>query len=105
MNPKAELDNTARLQQMKINTRLVALETAMKIMNAPNYSALMYKNDPDNPGGDSVPEIVGGKVDIITLLAMALEVESYILGNIEAETKEALEKAAMKFNAPKIVRP
>lgn len=105
MNPKAELDNVARLQQMKINTRLVSLETAMKLFNTPNYSLVSYKNDPANPSGDSIPSMTGGTVDVITLLATAKEVEDYILGNIEAESKEALAKAAEAFNKPKIVRP
>ena len=81
---KQDLDNLARAQQMKINARLTALQCAQTLMAAPLY---------------------GGTLDHITLIAMSQDIESYILGDIEDETKKALEAAAAKLNAPRIVRP
>lgn len=88
---KEKLDMQARAQQMKINTRLTALQTALSIMQAPNYSFYDYNNDTQKS------ERVGGDVDHLTLLAMATDIEKYILGEIEQETKEALEQ----LNKPK----
>lgn len=73
---KEKLEQAAKLQQMNINTRLVALETGLKIMHTPNYS---------------------GVIDHITLLAYAQEIEGYILGTIEDDTKKILEE----LNKPK----
>ncbi len=87
-NPRAELDNLAKLQQMKINARLVSLETSLKLMHHQNY--------PD--GG-------ANKVDAVTLIAQATMFEEYILGAIEDESKKALDEAAKKLGAPRIVRP
>lgn len=88
-NPRAELDQLARLQQMKINARLTALQCAQTLMGTPGYKEASVAN----------------AVDMITLLATATEIENYILGNIEKESVEALETAAAKLNGPKIVRP
>lgn len=90
VNPRAELDNLAKLQQMKINARLVSLETSLKLMYHQGYEGV--------PGG-------ANKIDAITLLAQAQMIEQYILGGIEKETTEALENAAKKLGAPRIVRP
>ena len=90
---------------MKVQARQFAATMALELMKAPNYSAVAYKNDPAVAGGDSVPSFVGGKVDHITLLAMAGDIEKYVLGDLEEEAKAAIEAAAKGFNAPKIVRP
>lgn len=89
INPKAELDQIARFQQMKINARLTALQAAQTLMGTPGYKESGAANN----------------VDMVTLLATASEIEGYILGNIEKESLEALENAAAKLNGPKIVRP
>lgn len=73
---KEKLDMQARAQQMKINTRLTALQSAHTIMGNTNYS---------------------GAHDPIALIAMASEIEGYILGQIEEETKAVLEA----LNKPK----
>ena len=91
---KEKLDMQARAQQMKINTRLTALQTALSIMQAPNYSVFVHAPDIE-------PKIVGGQTDHLTLLAMAVDIEKYILGEIEQETKDALE--AMSRPKPTIV--
>ena len=77
---KEKLDMQARAQQMKINTRLTALQSVHTLMGHTNYT---------------------GAVDAITVIAMASEIESYILGDIEQETKDALE--AMNKPKPSIV--
>lgn len=105
MNPAAKLDTEARVAQMKVQARQFAATMALELMKVPNYSMVTYKNDPNVPGSDSVPEMVGGKVDHVTLLAMAGDIEAYILGNLEQEAKDAIEAASKSFNAPKIVRP
>ena len=92
---KEKLDMQARTQQMKINTRLTALQTALSIMQAPNYSFCNYDNSTQKS------ERAGGSVDHLTLLAMAVDIEKYILGEIEQETKDALE--AMSRPKPTIV--
>ena len=91
---KTELDNVARLQQMKINTRLTSLQTALELMKIPGYGFATE--------GMSSPNVV----DHITLLAMAQDVEAYVLGGLEEETQKALENAK-KPPPPKIlqVRP
>lgn len=97
MNPadKEKLDMQARAQQMKINTRLTALQSALSIMQAPNYS-MVHVNS-------ATQELrhAGGAVDHLTLLAMATDIEKYILGEIEQETKDAL--AALNKPKPTIV--
>jgi len=87
---KEKLDMQARAQQMKINTRLTALQTALSIMQAPNYNVFVHAPDIE-------PNIMGGKTDHLTLLAMATDIEKYILGEIEQETNDALEA----LNKPK----
>jgi hypothetical protein len=89
INPKAELDNLAKLHQMKINARLVSLETSMKLMHTEGYTQASAVN----------------KVDAITLIAQAQMIEDYILGDLEEESKKALEEAAKKLGGPRIVRP
>lgn len=104
-NPKAELDQIARFQQMKINARLTALQSAQALMATPGYIGIpgMKKSE----AGDMEPAWVKppGAVDMITLIATATEIENYILGQIEKESLEALENAAAKLNGPRIVRP
>ena len=73
---KEKLDMQARAQQMKINTRLTALQSVHTLMGHSNYH---------------------GEVDAISLIAMASEIEGYILGQIEQETKDVLEQ----LNKPK----
>lgn len=79
-----QLENIAKLQQMKLNCRLVALERASVICSASNY---------------------GGRNEAIEVMAVAKEFESYILDNIEQETEEVLKKAQENINKPRIVRP
>lgn len=81
---KQELDNTARLQQMKINSRLTALQAAQSLMQLQDYD---------------------GKRDHITLLAIAGDIEQYILGTLEEETEAALKKAKEQSNVRQIMRP
>jgi hypothetical protein len=73
---KEKLDMQARAQQMKINTRLTALQAGQHLMSLTTYS---------------------GEVGHLTLIAMATDIEKYILGEIEQETKDALEQ----LNKPK----
>jgi hypothetical protein len=82
---KVDLDNAARLQQMKINTRLTALQTSLELMRTQGY------------GGEA------NRVDHITLLAMAGDIEAYVLGGLEEETKQAIENAK-KPPLPKIIQ-
>lgn len=79
-----QLENIAKLQQMKLNCRLVALERASMICSASNYS---------------------GQNAVIEVMAVAKEFESYILDNIEEETEEVLKKAQENIGRPRIVRP
>ena len=99
-NVKQDLDQLARLQQMKINTRLTALQAAQQLMATHGYLGVTGTMDGVNVMSNKL-----GVVDHITLLAIATDIENYILGNIETETKEALDAAALKLNAPRIVRP
>lgn len=88
---KVDLDNAARLQQMKINTRLTALQSALEIMKTPNYSYLVDVSD--DADVSSRLERRGGEIDHVTLLAMAGDIEDYILDGLEDEAKEAIEAA------------
>lgn len=99
---KEQLDNLARLHQMKLNSRLTALEVAHKLMCTDGYTGIAGARE-----GDGKPAWVKppGAVDHITLLAIAQDVEAYILGTLEAETLQALDEAAKKLNSPRIVRP
>ncbi len=75
---KEKLDMQARAQQMKINTRLTALQAAQTLMGTPGFKP--------TDGGNAA-----SCVDMVNLLAIATEVEKYILGDIEEETKKAIE--------------
>lgn len=99
---KQDLDNLARLQQMKINTRLTALQAAQQLMATTGYLGV-----PGIKASDGSPVWIKppGAVDHITLLAIAGDIEGYIMGNLEQETKDALAAAAAKLNSPRIVRP
>lgn len=87
-----KLENLAKLQQMKLNTRLAALEAATKIVSAPGFMM-------------PIPEHAANSVTVHTTIAIAQELEGYILGNIEQETEEALAKAQANLARPQIVRP
>jgi hypothetical protein len=103
---KQALENFAALAQMKINARLVSLQTALELMKTPNYSVIEYKNDPEDAMNTrSVPEMTGGAVDHVTLLAMAKDFNDYIIGDLDAEAAQAIANARAGMNAPKIVRP
>ena len=83
-------------------TRPSALQSAQQLMATPGYTGI--------PGSDKVtkePTWIRppGAVDHLTLLAMAQDIEAYILGNIESETIQAMEAAKRAVNGPKIVRP
>lgn len=88
-----KLENLARLQQMKLNTRLAALEAATKIVSSSGFV------------DRTIPEHAANSVTVHTTIAIAQELEGYILGNIEAETEEALAKAQQNLARPQIVRP
>jgi hypothetical protein len=66
------MDQAARASQMLINTRLTALQAAQGLMQTQGYT---------------------GAFDHIMLLAMAADIESYILGDMLAEAKKAMENA------------
>lgn len=91
---KFTLDNLGRLHQMKINTRLTALQAAQQMMSTRGYLSV--------DGGDGQVN----KIDIVTLLAQAQMIEEYILGNIEEETVTAMNNAKAKLdpNRPRIIR-
>lgn len=96
-NPQAEklaLDNLAKLQQMKINARLTALQAVQSLIVTRGYLP--------SDGGSST-----NKVDIVTLLAQAQMIEEYILGNVEKESIDAMDEAKRRLdpNRPKLVRP
>jgi hypothetical protein len=87
---KDKMDITARLQQMKINTRLTALQTALELMKTPGYLGVPGSTiDEPHPIWIHQP----GKVDCITLLAMAAEFEAYVIGDLEAQAKEFIDVA------------
>ncbi len=109
-NPQAEklaLENLAKLQQMRINARLTALQAAQTLMGTHGYLGVdgMKKNEAGIPEPTWIRP--PGTVDIITLLAQAQMIEDYILGNIEKESVEAMEEAKKRLdpNRPKLVRP
>jgi len=84
---KVDLDNAARLQQMKINTRLTALQSALELMKISGYGAEAGSLN---------------RVDHITLLAMAGDIEAYVLGGLEDEAKQAIDAA--KKPKPSIIQ-
>lgn len=107
-NPQAEklgLENLARLQQAKINSRQFALTMALELVKAPNYSVVEFVNDPDKPGSDSRARVLGGDVTHVAMLAMAKDFEDYVMGNLEKEALDAIDAAQKKLNGPRIVRP
>lgn len=79
---KEKLDLQARVQQMQINTRLTALQTALELMKLPNFNVT---------SGFTPANGLATKVDHVTLLAMSGDIEKYILGNLEQEAKDAIE--------------
>ena len=93
-------DLAAGLMQMKINTRLTALQAAQTLMATSGYLGVPGASmDTKEPVWIHRP----GAIDHITLLAMASDIEAYILGDLEDEAKKAIE-AARNPHA-KIVRP
>ena len=85
---REKLDNAARAMQMIVNTRLTALQAAQTLMATRGYTEI--------EGGGSA-----SKVDHVTLLAIAQDVEKYILGQMEDELKAAM--AAATAPKPTIV--
>lgn len=78
----AELDAQARYQQMLINTRLTALQAAQMLMGTSGFKPA--------DGGNAA-----GTVDHVTLLAIATDVEEYILKGITGpETKPNILKVS-----------
>lgn len=100
---KEELDLLGKLHQMKINTRLTALQSALELMKTHGYTGIAGQTQGD---GDVLPKPVWvrepGAVDHITLLAMAGDIENYILGTLEEEAKQAMEEA--KKSKPSIIQ-
>ena len=96
---KEELDLLGKLHQMKINTRLTALQSALELMKTAGYTGIPGADKDGNPQWVRPP----GTVDHITLLAMAGDIEAYILGNLEDEAKEAITEAK-KPPPPKILQ-
>lgn len=90
MNPNAkeELDQLGKLHQMKINTRLTALQSALELMKTHGYTGIPGEQE-GKPAWAHKP----GAVDHVTLLAMASDIEDYILGNLEEEAKTAIDEA------------
>ena len=101
---KEELDLLGKLHQMKINTRLTALQSALELMKTTGYTGIAGQTKAEE---GKFPEPVWvrppGTVDHITLLAMAGDIEAYILGNLEDEAKEAITEAK-KPPPPKILQ-
>jgi hypothetical protein len=99
----------AGLMQMKINTRLTALQTALSIMGTHGYTGIAGEKPAEDAKYPGQREAVWvkqpGAVDHITLLAMAGDIEKYISGDLAEEARKAIDEAAKRLNAPKIVRP
>ena len=85
-NPNVD-QKEAGLMQMKINTRLTALQAARDLL--PPQSSLMN----------------GQGVDHLALLAMASDIELYVLGGLEDEAKAAFEAARKPKQTILQVRP
>lgn len=100
---KEKLDMQARAQQMKINTRLTSLQAAQTIMGTPGYLGVAGEKPPEEGQllGKPIWIHKPGSVDHLTLIAMATDIEKYILGEIEKETQDALD--AMNKPKPTIV--
>ena len=102
---KEKLDMQARAQQMKINTRLTALQAAHNIISLASYSDGISGEIATDDDGNKIPMLERkavwirrpGPVDHLTLIAMATDIEKYILGEIEKETQDALDA----LNKPK----
>ena len=105
LDNKTQLDNTARLHQMKINTRLTALQSALELMKINGYLGVEGAKTDDD--GKVTPAWVrrSGAVDHVTLLAMAGDIEAYILGGLEEEAKAAMEAASKPKPSIIQVRP
>lgn len=78
----------AGLMQMRINTRLTALQTALELMKTAGYLGV-----PAEQEGKPVWARPPGTVDHITLLAMAGDIEKYIVDDLATEAREAIAKA------------
>lgn len=87
---KDQLDQLARKQQMIINTRLTALQSAQTLMGTPGYTGIPgARESTGQPMWIAHP----GSVDHVTLLAIAGDIEKYILGGMEKELEEAIVNA------------
>jgi hypothetical protein len=94
-NPTTD-QKEAGLMQMRINTRLTALQTALSIMGNAAYShgiAEPTKYNPDAEPQDTVWVQQPQRVDHITLLAMAGDIEKYIIDDLAGEAKQAIDAA------------
>lgn len=85
-------NSEAAALQLKINTRLTALQAAQSLMATAGYLQI-----PTDTGGIQIV----GKVDHITLLAIASEIADFILGDLEADAKQAMDNAAANNSAAK----
>lgn len=98
------------LQQMQINTRLTALQTALELMKINGYTGIAGQKLSEDPKytGQLEPVWVKppGAVDHVTLLAMAGDIENYILGTLVEEAKKAIAEASKPVPVkPHIMRP
>lgn len=103
---KEELDLLGKLHQMKINTRLTALQSALQLMGTTGYTGIAGQTKAED-GKFPEPAWVRppGAVDHITLLAIAGDVEDYILGDLEQEAKDAITEAKKPVSNIIKVRP
>mgnify|MGYP000488171224 CR=1 FL=1 len=88
-----KLENLAKLQQMKLNTRLAALEAATKIVSAPGFMM-------------PIPEHAANSVTVHTTIAIAQELESGLMNvliDVVPETKRTEEVTSL-MNGP-VVNP
>ncbi len=99
-NPTVE-QKEAGLMQMKINTRLAALQAAQTLMGTHGYTGVPGASKED---GSPLWIQRPGAVDHITLLAMAGDIEKYIIGDLAQEAKEAIEAAKNKPPHSKILQ-
>ncbi len=99
-NPTVD-QKEAGLMQMKINTRLTALQAAQTLMGTPGYTGVPGAKELT---GDPVWVHPPGAVDHITLLAMAGDIEKYIIDDLAQEAKEAIEAAKNKPPHSKILQ-
>lgn len=91
--PKAE-QWEANLMQMKINTRLTALQTALEIMKTSGYTGIPGQTKAEE---GKLPEPIWvkppGAVDHITLLAMAGDIRDWIINDLAEEAQKAIDAA------------